>query len=138
MEKLTRRDFFGPVVAASLGLTFLNRANASPQNVLGKRVGIIGLDTSHSVAFTKSLLRGDAAFKGYKVVAAYPQGSLDIVSSTERIPGYINEVTKMGVEIVNSIAELLEKVDVILLETNDGRRHLEQAMQHYCWEYLTK
>ena len=129
MNKLSRRDFFAPVVAASFGLTFLNRANASPQNVLGKRVGIIGLDTSHSVAFTKSLLRGDAAFKGYKVVAAYPQGSLDIVSSTERIPGYIKEVTKMGVEIVNSIEELLGKVDVVLLETNDGRRHLEQAKQ---------
>ncbi len=129
MNKLSRRDFFAPVVAASFGLTFLNRANASPQNVLGKRVGIIGLDTSHSVAFTKSLLRGDAAFKGYKVVAAYPQGSLDIVSSTERIPAYIKEVTKMGVEIVNSIEELLGKVDVVLLETNDGRRHLEQAKQ---------
>ena len=34
----------------------------------------------------------------------------------------------MGVEIVDSIDQLLEKVDVVLLETNDGRRHLEQAM----------
>lgn len=129
MKKLTRRDFIVPALAASFGLTFLTKAKASPQNLLGKRVGIIGLDTSHSVAFTKSLLRGDAAFKGYKVVAAYPQGSLDIVSSTERIPGYIKEITTMGVEIVNSIEELLGKVDVVLLETNDGRRHLEQAKQ---------
>ncbi len=129
MNKLSRRDFFGPMVAGSFGLTFLTKANASPQNLHAKRVGIIGLDTSHSVAFTKSLLRGDPAFKGYSVVAAYPQGSLDIVSSTERIPGYIKEVTNMGVEIVNSIAELLEKVDVVLLETNDGRRHLEQALE---------
>jgi predicted dehydrogenase len=129
MNKLSRRDFFGPIVAGSFGLTYLTKGNASPQNLFGKRVGIIGLDTSHSVAFTKSLLRGDAAFKGYRVAAAYPQGSLDIVSSTERIPGYIKEVTNMGVEIVNSIAELLEKVDVVLLETNDGRRHLEQALQ---------
>ena len=129
MKKLTRRDFIVPALSASFGLTFLTKAKASPQNLLGKRVGIIGLDTSHTVAFTKSLLRGDAAFKGYKVVAAYPQGSLDIVSSTERIPGYTEDVKKMGVEIVNSIEELLEKVDVVLLETNDGRRHLEQAMQ---------
>ena len=129
MKKLTRRDFFAPMVAASFGLTLVKRASAYTHNVLGKRVGIIGLDTSHSVAFTKSLLRSDAAFKGYKVVAAYPQGSLDIVSSTERIPGYKEDVIKMGVEIVNSIEELLEKVDVVLLETNDGRRHLEQAMQ---------
>ena len=33
----------------------------------------------------------------------------------------------MGVEIVPSIEALLEKVDVVLLETNDGRPHLEQA-----------
>lgn len=129
MNKLTRRDFFAPVLAAGIGLSFVKKANATSHSFVGKRVGIIGLDTSHSVAFTKSLLRGDAAFKGYKVVAAYPQGSLDIVSSTERIPGYIEDVKKMGVEIVGSISELLEKVDVVLLETNDGRRHLEQALE---------
>jgi hypothetical protein len=54
-------------------------------------------------------------------VAAYPYGSKDIESSTKRIPGYIEEVKKMGVEIVGSIKELLGKTDVILLETNDGR-----------------
>ena len=67
--------------------------------------------------------------KGYKIVAAYPKGSADIESSTKRIPGYTEEVKKMGVEIVNSIDELLKKTDVILLETNDGRPHLEQAIQ---------
>lgn len=96
----------------------------------GKRVGIIGLDTSHSIAFTKELNAENpsAEYGGYKVVAAYPQGSLDIESSVKRIPGYIEEVKKMGVEIADSIPALLEKVDVILLETNDGRRHLEQAL----------
>ena len=92
MNKLTRRDFFASMLAAGLGLTFAKKGNAAPKTLVGKRVGIIGLDTSHSVAFTTSLLRGDAAFMGYKVVAAYPQGSLDIISSTERIPGYIEEV----------------------------------------------
>jgi predicted dehydrogenase len=33
------------------------------------------------------------------------------------------------VEITGSIDELLSKVDVVLLETNDGRLHLEQALQ---------
>ncbi|WP_374755838.1 Gfo/Idh/MocA family protein [Dyadobacter luteus] len=98
---------------------------------VGKRVGIIGLDTSHSVAFTKVLNvpDSDAAYNGYKVVAAYPHGSKDIVSSTKRIPEYIEEVKKLGVEITGSIQELIAKSDVILLETNDGRRHLEQATE---------
>ncbi|WP_257668309.1 Gfo/Idh/MocA family oxidoreductase [Parapedobacter tibetensis] len=96
----------------------------------GKRVGIIGLDTSHSVAFTKALnaAEADPKLKGYKVVAAYPYGSKTIESSAKRIPGYIKEVQEHGVKIVDSISELLEHVDVVLLETNDGRLHLEQAL----------
>jgi predicted dehydrogenase len=97
----------------------------------GKRVGIIGLDTSHSTEFTK-VLNGtipDPAYEGYKIVAAYPRGSQDIQSSFERIPAYTEEVRKEGVEIVGSIAELLQKVDVVLLETNDGRPHLAQALE---------
>ncbi|MEO5995122.1 MAG: Gfo/Idh/MocA family oxidoreductase [Chitinophagaceae bacterium] len=34
----------------------------------------------------------------------------------------------MGVTIVDSIPALLEKGDVVLLETNDGRRHLQKAL----------
>jgi predicted dehydrogenase len=63
------------------------------------------------------------------VVAAYPHGSPDIESSVSRIPGYTGEVQELGVEIVDSIEDLLERVDVVLLETNDGRPHLEQALQ---------
>ena len=95
----------------------------------GKRVGIIGLDTSHAVAFVKELNEKKPDFAaGYQVVAAYPKGSLDIESSVKRIPGYTDQVKKMGVEIVSSVAELIKKVDVVLLETNDGRRHLEQVL----------
>jgi predicted dehydrogenase len=97
----------------------------------GKRIGIIGLDTSHSVAFTKSLNADspNPVYDGFKIVAAYPHGSKDIVSSTERIPGYTEQVQKLGVEIVGSIQDLLNKVDFVMLETNDGRLHLEQAIE---------
>ncbi|MCK9638747.1 MAG: Gfo/Idh/MocA family oxidoreductase [Prolixibacteraceae bacterium] len=96
----------------------------------GKRIGIIGLDTSHCIAFTKALNGSDAGetYLGYKIVAAYPYGSREIVSSSERIPGYTEEVKKYGVEIVNSIDDLLDKVDAVMLETNDGRLHLDQAL----------
>lgn len=97
----------------------------------GKRVGIIGLDTSHSVAFTKALNATEASsnYAGYKVVAAYPYGSKTVESSAKRIPDYTNEVKKLNVDVVDSIDELLKKVDVVLLETNDGRLHLEQVTQ---------
>ncbi len=94
------------------------------------KVGIIGLDTSHVLAFTKafndSKAEGDLAI--CKVVAAYPKGSPDIESSTSRVPKYTEEMKKMGIEIVPSIKALLEKVDVVCLETNDGRPHLEQVL----------
>ncbi len=94
------------------------------------RVGMIGLDTSHCGAFTQALNDPKAApdIAGFRVVAAYPRGSADIVSSTERIPEYTKDFRKRGVEIVDSISALLPKVDVVLLETNDGRPHLEQAL----------
>lgn len=129
---LNRRDFIKTTTATGLGLSLggsVLAGSLSPQ--AGKRVGIIGLDTSHSIAFTKVLNADDQApeYKGYKVVAAYPYGSKVIKSSADRIPGYIEDVKKMGVTIVDSIAELLKQTDVILLETNDGQLHLEQALE---------
>jgi predicted dehydrogenase len=111
-------------LALCLGLAAMSQA-AEPL-----KVGIIGLDTSHAIAFTKTMNtpgpKADAI--NCRVVAAYPKGSPDIISSTKRVPGYIEEIKKLGVEIVDSIDELLKRVDCVLLETNDGRPHLEQAL----------
>jgi hypothetical protein len=130
-----RRNFLKSSAVAGLGLglglaapSVFAKSNRVVQK--GKRIGIIGLDTSHSVAFTKTFNDENAGpeYGGYKVVAAYPKGSNDIESSVSRIPGYIEEVKKYGVTIVDSIKDLLREVDVVLLETNDGRLHLEQAI----------
>lgn len=95
------------------------------------RVGIIGLDTSHSTAFTRLINspNGGGLLARYEVVAAYPHGSRTIASSYERIPGYTEDVEAIGVEIVDTIDDLLSRVDVVLLETNDGKPHLDQALQ---------
>ena len=94
------------------------------------RIGIIGLDTSHAPAFAKELNNPQAKedVAGCKVVAAYPKGSPDIESSVSRVPKYTEDLKALGVEIVDSIDVLLTKVDAVLLETNDGRPHLEQAI----------
>jgi hypothetical protein len=103
---------------------------ASAEDSKPIRVGVIGLDTSHAVAFAKELNNPEAKddVAGCRVVAAYPKGSPDIESSIKRVPEYTAEFEKLGVEIVGSIEELLTKVDCVLLETNDGRPHLEQAI----------
>ena len=92
------------------------------------KVGIIGLDTSHAIAFTKIMnVDKDPGVAGFRMVAAYQWGSKDIVSSTNRYPQYLAEMREMGVEIVPSIDDLIAKVDCVCLETNDGREHLWQA-----------
>lgn len=94
------------------------------------RVGIIGLDTSHAIAFTQILNDKEAKedVAGCRVVVAYPKGSPDIESSTSRVPDYTAKVRDLGVEIVESIDDLVGKVDAVLLETNDGRPHFEQVL----------
>ena len=129
---IRRREFIRTTTFGGIGLGLAGKSLLTEDtgNIQAGRIGIIGLDTSHSTAFTKALNDPAAGpeFGGYKVVAAYPRGSNNIKSSTDRIPGYTDEVKKLGVEIVNSIEELLPKVDVVLLETNDGRLHLEQVL----------
>jgi hypothetical protein len=96
------------------------------------KIGVIGLDTSHAIAFTKDLNAEKPVvpeMANCRVVAAYPHGSPDIELSTSRIPKYAEEIKALGVEVVDSIDELLKRVDCVLLETNDGRPHLEQALQ---------
>lgn len=94
------------------------------------RLGLIGLDTSHVTAFTEILHNPKA--KGYvpgaRVVAAFKGGSRDIESSWSRVEEYTRELTnKHGVRLYDSIPELCREVDAVLVESVDGRPHLEQA-----------
>ena len=94
------------------------------------RLGMIGLDTSHVPAFAK--LINDPEGKGrlaeMQVVAAFPGGSDDLPTSRDRVAGYTQQLKDLGIEIVDSIDTLLTKVDAVLLESVDGRKHLEQVL----------
>ena len=94
------------------------------------RVGIIGCDTSHVIAFTKLMnVDKDPDCAGFRVTAAHKWGSPDIFSSTNRYPKYIAQLEEMGVAMKPTIAALLDEVDVVLLETCDGRPHYAQALE---------
>ena len=56
---------------------------------------------------------------GCAVVAAYPPGS-DLPLALERAPRYTAELAAMGVEMVDTIPALLEKVDAVLLDIKFG------------------
>ncbi len=94
------------------------------------RIGMVGLDTSHVSVF--SGIFNDPNHKdhvaGGKVVAAFKGGSKDIETSWSRVEGFTKELTeKRGVKIYDTIEELCKNVDVVMLESVDGRPHLAQA-----------
>jgi len=94
------------------------------------RIGMIGLDTSHATAFTAIL--NDPNHKdhvpGAKVVAGYKAFSSDIESSYTRVDKYVEELTtKRGVKMYDDMAEMCQAVDAVMVESVDGRPHLEQA-----------
>lgn len=128
---MNRRNFIYSSALSATGLAVAGPALSFGRDfnaANGKRIGVIGLDTSHSEVFTRMINAGTPEMNGYQVVAAYAQGSKDIQSALKIRPDVTAKVKGMGVEIVDSIEALLGKVDVVLLESNDGRPHLEQAL----------
>ena len=92
------------------------------------KIGMIGLDTSHCPAFVKLINNADNEFHvpGAKVVKAFPGGSKLFSSSISRVESFTNELKELGVEICDSIEATAEGMDAFLLESVDGRQHLEQ------------
>lgn len=93
------------------------------------RIGLIGLDTSHVIVFTRTYNdpKSPDHVPGGKVVAAFKGGSADIESSASRVEGYTKDLSeKYGVKIYDTIEELAKNVDAIMIESVDGRPHLDQ------------
>jgi len=115
-----------PKMKSSVILVTLAMASAQAEI----RLGIIGTDTSHAIAFTKILNDQTSPdyVPGARVVAAYKGGSPDVESSYTRVDKFAEELrTKWKVQLVSDIPALCRRVDGILLESVDGRVHLEQV-----------
>ena len=94
------------------------------------RVGMIGLDTSHAVEFTRRLNdpKDSNYVSGARVVVAIMGGSPDIPESRDRVAGYTKILReKYGVKIVDGIGPLLADSDVVMIESLDGRPHLGEV-----------
>lgn len=93
------------------------------------KIGMVGLDTSHALAFTEILNDPNHEYHvpGGKITAAFPGGSPDFELSISRVAGFTNQLQdRFGVRMVNSPQAVAEVCDAILLESADGRVHLEQ------------
>lgn len=93
------------------------------------RAGMIGMDTSHCRVFTEMLHdeKAEGHIPGMRIVAAYPSFSPDIEKSATGYKSYQQILSeKWGVKMVDSIAALIDQVDVFMIESVDGRRHLPE------------
>lgn len=131
MKPVTRGVFVQQATFATMALV-VNPLRAFPFAVAGKRrIGIIGLDSSHCTAFTKALnedVTGEL-YKGWRVTAAYPFGSDRVAGSAQRISSNTTVMEAAGVRICSSIESVAGDSDAIMLLTNDGGMHLRQARQ---------
>lgn len=92
------------------------------------RLGILDFDTSHVVEFTKRLNHKAVAkeqwVEGATVVIGCP-GESKI--APERIPGYKKEMEKLGVPLVEKPAEMIGKVDGMIIASLEGGVHYDRA-----------
>ena len=92
------------------------------------RLGMVDFDTSHVVEFTRRLhhtgVPAEQWVDGAKIVIGCP-GDSKIMP--ERIPGYTKEMTALGIPLVADPAEMIGKIDGVLIESQEGGRHWERA-----------
>ncbi len=89
-------------------------------------IGLVGLDMSHAVEFTRRLNDPDNIehVPGARVVAGWPGGSKDFPLSWSRVQKFTAEVRdRFGVEIVDTPEAAAERADVIFVTAADGRVH---------------
>lgn len=96
------------------------------------RVGIIGIDNYQCLDFTNTWNKppeDNPDLGGLKVVAAWKGGSKDIPQTLVDVDRWEPYLVKQGVTIENSIEDVLQKCDAVIIMTADGRPHLKQAEQ---------
>src|SRR5260370_42320739 len=92
------------------------------------KLGILDFDTSHVVEFTRRLNHKHADKEqwvdGAEIILGCP-GKSEIMP--ERIPGYVKEMDKLGVKLLDKPEDLIGKVDGMLIESQEGGVHYESA-----------
>src|SRR5699024_4891159 len=94
------------------------------------KLGIVGL-SPHSAAFSALLNdeKKESDLAGCRIVTLFhPPGNPDVEFSAEQLLSYRESVEKAGVKIVSTMDAMLQDVDGVLIETNDGRPHMEQVL----------
>ncbi len=93
------------------------------------RLGLLDFDTSHVVAFSQRLNHQGVPqaqwVEGARVVIGCP-GQSEL--APQRIPGYVEEIKKLGIPLVEKPTDMIGKIDGLLLCSLEGGVHLERAI----------
>jgi len=93
------------------------------------RLGIVDCDTSHAYQFSRRVnqigIDPTQWVEGAKIVAALVGTSR--ITGADRIAEYVLAMRETGVEFVDRPEELLDRVDAVLIESNEGGLHRERA-----------
>ena len=92
------------------------------------RIGLVGLDTSHVVVFSKCFNKPDHAdhVEGGHVVIGYPGGSEDFELSRSRVGKFTEQLREeYGVKIADAPEAVAEACDLLFITAADGRTHLD-------------
>lgn len=128
-----KRFFKAVCVAAALTAAVCVGSNAFAQEAKAAdgvfKLGVIGATTSHVPAFVSVINNpdGEELYQKFEVVAVYPGGMPDNPDSWDRVEKYTSDCVAAGLTVYPTVEELVANVDGVLLESVDGRPHLEQA-----------
>src|SRR5947208_888105 len=92
------------------------------------KIGLVGLDTSHVVAFAKCLNKPDDAehVPGARVTCAFAGGSKDFHLSADRVEKFTQHLRDdFAVQILPQPEAVAEAVDLLFITAVDGRTHLD-------------
>ena len=123
-----RATSFCVLLAAACLLSVFAENSLAAEPSVPIKAGIIGMD-AHALPWTKIINNPEATgeLADMTIVAGFPGGSPDIPQSMQILERSVKPCAELGVEIVDSIDELIKKVDVVMILSIDGRAHLEQA-----------
>ena len=126
ISKTDRRSFLKKTALSGLGIGLAGSTVLANGDGKVKKIGMVGLDTSHAPAFAKYINGKDHHFK---ITAAYTTVSRDLPASNDRVEKFTAQIRGMGIEIVDTLSSLLKQVDYVLLTSVDGRRHLKEVTE---------
>ena len=96
------------------------------------RIGLVGLDTSHCIAFTRILQDPNYEhYLGGAAITGLVSGGSQLFSlSRDRVKGFTDQLNgQFGIPLYDHIPDLVKDVDAVMLLSADGRQHLEQFQQ---------